>query len=496
MKKKKNLIILCADEMRGDCLGYMGNPDVRTPHLDRLAARGAAFRRHFATFPKCVPSRVSLMTGRYCHTDGYRTITQHLPANAPNLLSRLREAGYETALFGKNHCWDPDSLDGLFDHRGDSDAYAAIARECFPGVEFYEQNPALDRGRMIGSLDYLGNCNLHERDEAKTRQAIEFLTRRRDVERPFFLQLNIESPHPMYAAVEPWFSMYDREKIRVFPRALPRGAPLPVTKQREVRSGHDVTEAEVREVQALYYGMISRVDEQMGRVLATLEACGLMEDSILLFWSDHGDYAGQYGLPEKWDTHFADCLVHVPCVLCGEGIPRGAVVDELSDHTDLTPTLGALLGLEPLPGMHGKCLVPTFGGEAVREAVFADGGHEAAMLGRFSFHAGKTTGRSIVADALGEWAGHYRSGAGKQETYERFPDTMARAKMVRTKDWKLVMRVRGGNELYDLKADRWEMNNLYGEPGHEAVVGELQRLMIEWCLATDTDRPYQDVVGA
>lgn len=93
--------------MRGDSLGASGlNPDIRTPHMDALAARGVNFTRHFATFPKCVPSRVSLVTGRYCHTDGYRNIFQHLPEGTPDQLSTLKSRGYPSALFGKNHCWE------------------------------------------------------------------------------------------------------------------------------------------------------------------------------------------------------------------------------------------------------------------------------------------------------------------------------------------------------------------------------------------------------
>lgn len=103
---RKNLIFITSDEMRGDAPGFMGNPDCRTPSLDRLAGRGVTFTNHFCVHAKCVPSRISMMTGRYPHTDGFRTINQHLPPEEPNLLRVLKEHGYETAVFGHNHVWE------------------------------------------------------------------------------------------------------------------------------------------------------------------------------------------------------------------------------------------------------------------------------------------------------------------------------------------------------------------------------------------------------
>lgn len=493
MKRPTNLLILCSDELRGDCLGCMGNPDLKTPHIDALAQRGMLFRKHFATFPKCVPSRISLVTGRYTHTDGYRTITQHMPPGTPNLLDRLKERGYETALFGKNHCWDPDSLRELFDHLPSSDnEYREIAKRMAKEDAREDPPGGLDATQMADRLDYLGKATLHHRDEIKTEQAIEFLERGRDRERPFFLQVNIEAPHPMYATEEPWFSMYDRKAIQRFPSELPEGAPYCLVKQREVRSGMDVPEEMLAEMQAVYYGMVSRVDDQMGRILEALDRSGERENTLILFWSDHGDYASQYGLPEKWDTSFADCLEHVPCILAGPGVPEGKETEELSDHSDLAPTLLELLGLDPLPGVHGHSMTPLFEGRPIRDAVFADGGHEDEMHGRFNHRMLGKEGKGTRT----RFGVEFRPGAGKQATYQQFPDTMARAKMVRTKKWKLVVRLRGGNELYDMENDRWEMVNLYGKDGYARVIQELQQKLLEWCLQTDTDRPYQENVGA
>ncbi len=497
MPDARNLIILCTDEMRGDCLGANGlNADVRTPEMDRFADRAVNFTRHFTSFPKCVPARVSLMTGRYCHTDGYRTITQHMPFGTPDVLATLRAQGHQAALFGKNHCWEnlleashepprlkPGQRGLAVDHHSWTPRFAEIYHR-------FRDQPREDRPDPNGAtpleleagFTYRG-CRREASDEAYTEQAIEYLTRVRNKDRPFFLQVNLEKPHPPYEVEEPYFSMYRRDAIAPFPYGLPRNAPLPLVRQREVRTGVDAPEAAFRELQAVYYGMVSKVDHLMGRLLSCIESQGLLEDSIVMVWSDHGDFAGQYGLPEKWDTTFADCLTHVPFVLHAPGLPRGRRVESLTDHTDVAPTVLELLGMSPLPGTHGRSLLPVIAGEPGRDAVFSEGGHEDEMLRRFNKPQRDPNRRD-----------------GKQDVYRLDPDTMARAKMIRTDRYKLVVRLRGGNELYDLTEDRWEMNNLWGPDGPPAsllpVVHRLQTRLIEWCLETDPDRPRQEVVGA
>ncbi len=492
----KNLIIICSDEMRGDCLGTTGlNPDIRTPNMDALAKRGVNFSRHFTTCPKCVPSRISMMTGRYPHTDGYRNIFQHLPADQPDMASQLKGAGYETALFGKNHCWEnlleasqkPSQLaegqKGMaFDHHSWTGHYGDIYSQ---GSKQAEQERAASKTPMGKStLDdfespgtYRGDMRGWD-DEVYAEQAIDFLTQTRDRKRPFFMQLNLEKPHTPYNVEEPYFSMYDRDAIEAYPSSLPKNASLTYREQQKVRN-EGIDEAGLREIQATYYGMVSKVDHLVGQVVAAIEAQGLFEDTVVMLWSDHGDYAGQYGLPEKWDTGFSDCLTHSVLVMAAPGLPSGKRVESLSDNTDIVPTLCELLEVSPPPGLHGGSLVPVAQGQGGandgRAAVFSEGGHEAEMRGRFSF-----------PDATN----------GKQKTYRDCPDTMARARMVRTATHKLVIRETGGDELYDLEEDRWEMNNRWDDPALAAVKTDLLTKLAKWALTTDTDRPYQAEVGA
>lgn len=499
----KNILLITSDEMRGDATGFMGNLDVHTPHLDALAAAGTVFEKHFVPFPKCVPSRCAMHTGRYTHTDGLRTVMgpNHLPAGVPTLGEHLRSAGYETAVLGLNHIWQSSLFygegeacnepgAGVVDYtsftRGDLKEKAMQPRHYPPGQA--RQGPHLE---ALKAVDFNGLVTgSHERkfgDENRAEQAVHYLSSMRDKTKPFFLQLNLSKPHPPYAIHEPFYSQVDPEKITPFPYQLPENATLCLRAQRKWRLGDDVPEAALRELQAVYYAMINFIDSLVGQVLETLKAEGLEEETLVIFCSDHGDYAGQYGINEKWDGSLQDCLLHVPFIMKGPGIPVDKRVSHLSEHVDLPATIFDYLGMtRPVEWVwHGTSMLPLLEGKKTKEAVFADGGHEAAMRARFD--------RPVWQEKEGR---QVKTTGGKQLVYQQCPDAMARAKMVRTEEWKLVIRERGGNELFHVAEDPYEMKNLYGDPAYAEQVAVLQLALIEWTLRTDTDRPFLQEFGA
>lgn len=494
-----NLIVLSSDELRGDTPGFAGNPDCRTPHLDRLAARSVVFTNHFTVHGKCVPSRIAMMTGRYSHTDGVRSIHhEHLLApGTPNLLSFLKSNGYETAYFGHNHVFanlhDGRNAKGESEpdcHSFSEGGFARLLETRHPvGQPGSDAAPESQDPNAVNLQTYritaprTGFC-----DDNRADQAIHYLRTARDRTRPFYLHLNFGAPHPNYAVEEPYFSMYPRDRIVPLPHDLPLNAPLWLRRNREVRSGQ-ATEKHFRHVQAVYYGMVTKLDTLVGRVLDEMDAQRLWDDTVVMFWVDHGDFAGQFGLPEKWDTAMHDCIVRVPQTLYAPGLPQGRRVGALTDHTDICPTVLELLGLQPEPewGLHGQSMLPVVDGKPGREAVFADGGHEAAMRARFNTAVSRDNPATGRVEPTTQ---------GKQETYARYPETMARVKMVRTGDWKLCVRETGDHELYDLRQDPGELRNLWGQPGHEPVVLDLQMKLLQWGLRTDPDRPFVASVGA
>jgi choline-sulfatase len=493
-----NVLLITADELRGDCVGYDGNVDIRTPHLDAFAARAAAFMRHFTVHGKCVPSRIAMVTGRYCHSDGIRSINEenHLPSGTPCLLSTLKLHGYESAVFGHNHVWsdfwgqDNRKSTSIVDYHSFTvdGGFGAMAMRKWPGDAPRSGAPQpldLSDGWAYGgrSPDSGGFA-----DDNRIDQAVRFLREVRDRSRPFYLHVNLGKPHPPYEIEEPWYSLYDRAALRAWPRQLASNAPLHLRELRRIRTGEAEDERACREVQAVYYGMVSKVDALVGRLLATVSELGLYDDTVVIFTADHGDFAGQYQLIEKWDTAMNDCILRVPLIVAAPGLAPMRVRG-LSEHVDLAPTVLDLLGIAPAPEwtMHGASLRAALGGAAAKDEVFADGGHEAALRRRFSiplWHDDPHSGRRV------------RATAGKQHTYHDVPDTMARAKMVRTARWKLVMREVGGDELYDLEADPWELENLHGRRELLPQVAELQGRLLRWCLRTDPDRPRLASVGA
>jgi choline-sulfatase len=485
---RKNLIFITVDEMRGDCLGANGEcPDTRTPQMDALAARGVNFQRHFTTFPKCVPARISLTTGRYTHTDGFRNIYQHLPASRPDLLGSLLHDGYQCVLFGKNHCWEnvfeathtpPELAPGQSGHRLHAHSWTKGYKEMYQRHEKTRLQLPPDENAFTRRRDKW-------QDNAFAEQAVHFLREDRDRQRPFYLHLNFNYPHPTYEVDEPWYSLIDRQTLRAFPHDLPQNAPLSLVHQREERLGNGVRDEVLRDIQAVYLGMIAKVDNLLGQVVREIDAQNLWENSVVVFLSDHGDFAGQYGIWEKWDTTFSDCLTRVPCIIAAPGLAPGHCCTELSDHTDIAPTLCDLLDIPLLEGAQGKNLLPILRGEKpARAAVFANGGHERESRKRVFDPF------SIEDPAIA----HIHSD--KQRTYLKFPETMARAKMVRTLTHKLVFRETRDHELYDLVNDPHELNNRFHDPALRDIREDLLMKLLDWGLRTDTEYPRQTTVSA
>lgn len=491
----RNVILLTIEEARADCFGFLGHPLRPSPALDAFAQHAVVLENHFTVHGKCVPSRFAMLTGRHPHTDGSRAINHEctIPDQAPNLLRFLKAKGYETAFFGHNHTHENlltgDNRPGhsAVDYHSYSEGeFAEMLQRSWPTPpqSYFPTNP--HPTPCHGTRCLSGPITGFE-DENRAAQAVHYLQKVRDRSRPFFLHVNFSNAHPPYKAPEPYYSMFPREAVEPFPLSEPENACLPIRALRECRCAGELDEAGARELLAVYLGMIARADAATGRVLDTLKSENLLADSIVIVTSDHGDFAGQYGLPEKWDTAMQDALLRVPMVLSAPGLELGRRFSGLSDHVDLVPTILELLGYEPESawGLHGQSLVPALAGAPAKTYVFAGGGHEEAMWQRFN------------APVWEEKNGRkFPTVQGKQLTYVKYPASMARTKMVRSADWKLIIRLEGGNELYHLKKDPFEMKNLYGQPGTEAVTTELLQQLVLWCLRTDPDRPFLADVGA
>lgn len=460
---RPNFLFFMPETVRADAVFSDARATARTPVIDRLAAEGARFDNAFVQMAYCTPSRISMFTGLYPHTSGHRSLFYLLRPYERNLFQDLKEAGYTTAVFGKNDLLAQESVAQSFDVR------EPTVRPDWKGMP----NP-WQPGDPHELSFYFGcreGTDCHDGDWACVQSALEFLDR--DHDRPFCLFLPLSFAHPPYQVEEPWFSMHDRAEL---PAPIPRefaGKRRYVQMIHEVQKHERLGEADFREIKGCYYGMISRLDHQLGQLVDRLKARGLYDNTVICVFSDHGDYAGDYGLSEKWQCAFEDCMVHTPLVLrvpgCGPVAPRRALVEMV----DLYPTVLELAGVEPKHYQFGRSLVPLLRGatDALRDAVFAEGGY---LLD-------EAHGFTPVTPGL--------YGGRTQWRYDD-PLVIAKAIMVRTPHYKYVYCPDDRDELYDLERDPDELHNIVEQPDAQTVRTDLRARILEWLTRTADTVPF------
>ncbi len=491
MPDRPNVVVIMVDELQARALPMYGNPIVRTPHLARFAQDGAHFAQAFTPCPWCAPARVSLMTGRYPRANGSRTNEHLMQPTERHMPGLFADAGYAVGLVGKNHCFTDEQL-ATFDH-------VWLAGHSGPADASYDPQvqAAKDwlRDSGLGTRCWATATNPHPHRTLGTAQTvsrgIDFLDRfggRFSGARtcaPFFLWLSIPDPHTPLQAAEPWASMYDRNAVPLPPLVDGEIAGKPVCQQIDFRAlcGDTVTEPIMREAIAMYYGMISALDHEVGRFLGELDERGLAQETVVVFMSDHGDYMGEHRMVRKSKALY-DCLTQVPLMVRWSGeLPGGHRHEELLTIPDIMPTLLELCGLEAPVGVQGRSFAPLLHGEAARER------HEPrdALL----FEAG-----SMQPPVALEDAGPFPEGP-------LTPDFAPRMKLggrgpirgIRTHTHKLV-RYPGGREgeLYDLREDPWELANLWGRPEMAEVERGLTARLLDLHIET-TDPLPPDLKG-
>ena len=469
-----NILLLCPDELKASALGAFGGLAGVSPFIDRWSRSAATLGQCHTVHPKCVPSRAALLTGQYPHVGGHRTLQLHVRPEEPNLLGELRRHGYQTALFGKNHVVEPGVVPSTFDHWEDDGGRNTL--------EPPDGGARLPRGTYWVGEDPvpLGEW----RDHVNTENALRWLERGRDRARPFFLWLNWDSPHPPYKVPAPFYGRVERHRVPVPPRDDHAGKPA---FQRRLAATYGVaglSDEDWREVAATYLDMVAFIDAEVERVMARLRALGLAENTIVVLWSDHGDFAGEHQLPEKWDTAFYDCITRVPLVLWAPGRIAPLRSDALVESIDLLPTLLELAGVPVPRGLQGRSLGRLLRGETRehRDLVFCQGGQEQEMFSRVV--AANAKPRPCLAYQL------------KQQALFDEPAINARAKMIRDHRWKYTWRIGGMEELYDLANDPHELRNLASEPAHAATRETYRLKLIGKLVEAETVSPYQDFLEA
>ena len=424
--QRPNLLWITTDQQRYDSMGCSGNPVAKTPTMDRLAEEGIRLDRCYVTNGLCMPSRASMMTGRYARSHGVWAVGVTLPEGERTVATEFRESGYATALIGKSHLGShhfPYSADGPQEieslHRNNG-APANVVDDFwkrwsgpyygFEHVELVLQhaNRAVGGGHYDAWLrqNHPEALNLLNPEEALqpptgamqswkaampaelhysswiADRTISFVEQQKD-NGPFFIWMSLPDPHHPFAPPAPYCDMYQSAEVP---------APLPNKGELDAMPPHhklyyeggvrdtpylpggpagafaadtplkDMPEEHLREIIAHTYGLNTLNDDAIGRVLRYLDENGLAENTIILFSSDHGELLGDHGLLFKGPFYY-ESIIRVPCIIrWPRGLPSGEVYSGIVSSVDFMPTLLSAAGIKCPPGVQGLDLLATLSG--------------------------------------------------------------------------------------------------------------------------------------
>jgi len=443
--ERPNVLFVMDDQHNARCLGCYGNETVETPTVDRLASEGTRFDSAYCQNPICLPSRTCFLTGRYAHSTGVYGNYGELDADVLSLPHHLRGQGYETSAFGKLHIptdWPTHGFETRrtcdfadAEHHTDENHYYSYLERVGYADEY-------DLG--LASSEYphtafISNIPYEHCVEKWTADETLRWLRTRDDDRPFFAWMTFQRPHPPYAPPPEYADRYDPEDVELPLQSDGEFAskPEPWRDRKESDLFRRSDETDIRQVVAYYYALITLIDEQVGRVVDHLRETGELDNTVVVFCSDHGDFAGEHGLVRK-NVGISEAVHRVPFVWrWPEGVEQGAVEDGLVETVDFFPTVCDLLDVPTPDPVQGRSLAETLSGEGAvdREAVFCERGH---------------------------------------------------LKTVRTERWKLTHYVGSDEgELYDMAADPWEHHNLFEDPDYRDVKVDLLERLLDFYAETE-----------
>ena len=352
-----HILLILTDHWRGDCLGRLGHPVAETPHIDSLSRQGTTFTRGYTPCPSCVPARRSLMTGMTPYAQGMVGYQDGKPWNYSHTLAgELQRAGYQTANIGKTHFHPPRLHLGFEQLTTPADYEEWLGHQ--PGIETEKLAHGVPPNSWIGRPNHLPEHQLEE--SFFVRRALDFL-RKRDPTRPFFLCLSFNGPHPPWCPPQVYYDQYIGRDLPdpIIGDWAQRHAdeaeyPLDVNAWRGRLAPHIVHRA-----RAAYYAYLTFLDAQIGRLSENMHRQGLLDDTLLLFTSDHGEMLGDHHLWRK--TYAYEASARVPFVIKPPADFAGAhnvESDRVVGWEDIMPTFLAAAEA-PIPEtVTGRSLLP------------------------------------------------------------------------------------------------------------------------------------------
>ena len=440
---KPNIVLFLTDQLRRDALGLYGNTICRTPHLDALANSGVVFDNAYTTSPVCSPSRSSLLTGLYAHNHGVMMNTHISPAwnrglntEIPTFSSLLKDHNYALDYVGKWHVHEdlPPQSYGFDQYINYNSKHEAIPESLisidFPG----------------GSQPVAGTLNApleQSKPWVNTEHGVSRIRERANSDQPFFLRVDLTAPHFPNIVPEPYASLYDETPIPPWPNFSETFKNKPSSHRRK----HQEFQLQDKEwswwepVIAKYYSEVTLIDACVGKLMAAIEQAGIINDTIIIFSTDHGDALGSHRHFEKAGTMY-DEVFRIPLIIKSPN-SRPNRIQSFVRLMDLMPTILDFATISKPEKLDALSLVPFIKGHTPAE--WPD---------------------SIYAEHHGEVWGYQTQ------------------RMVRTTDWKYVFNPHDLDELYDLQSDPHEMHNCIDDPSASSKLLEMKGRLIGWNDAT------------
>ena len=445
MPDQPNFLVIMSDEHGPMWSSAYGHPFVRTPNMERIAEAGATFDAAYCNSPLCVPSRLSFMTGRYVsNCEGWDN-AKPLPSDVPTWPYALRSAGYDSALSGKMHLIGPDRLHGFqsqlaYDPHGGGSTEDEEARRLglstggrHPIYLWEDGVPTADEPWPSVKEARAGSGPMIEADDAIEAEALSYLRDPARQERPWALCVGFVAPHFPFIVPEPYFSMYYPEyaDLPSNPPGHLENLPAATRRLRQSFNFDGYAEDEIRKARAAYYGLITYLDDKIGRLLDALDELGMADNTVIVHTSDHGESLGEHGLWRK--MNFYEQSARVPLQIAWPGVIQGGqrFVGAVS-LVDATATILDMAGVEEesvsAMNLDGVSLLPQMTGDAGAERDEA-----------FAEHLAHGTDRPRAMARVGAWKLCYSHGDP--------PDL----------------------ELYNLETDPGEFDNLAADPEYDSA---------------------------
>lgn len=479
---RPNVLVIMSDQMKATTSHLYGSPFCQTPSLARLAAEGVLYQHAVTPHPLCVPCRISFWTSQFPHSHGGRRNQTLMPGNATHAFKLWKEAGYQCGLIGKNHCFEQQADLDLFDvwceisHGGLPKNAATKGMDWFRPVESINAAHSVRKNLPHGTPQFAYGTSDFPLEDYSTGlvagQTVRFLEQAGND--PFALWVSIPDPHAPYECPSQ-YAIAPEDVVLPPWRADEYSDGTAPQRNKVLHAMIGIEDDPIEEVKAcvgVYHGMVRFLDDGVGQILDALDRLQLRDNTIVIFCSDHGDFAGEHAQIAKGGA-FYDCLTRVPLIASWPGhIPAGIVDQSCVNLIDIVPTLLQLQGLEVPRAMHGEGL-PQATDAAPRDAAFAEygaGGPAFTMADLQQLD--RPWGRKAIHTSL------------------QAREAEGRRKMVRTREWKYVHDPMGDkDELYDLVNDPWELYNIIDRPEHGAIVADLRLRLADWSIRTEDAQP-------